>query len=282
MKKNWEYYDYCHNPYVPIKPVKGKLSSDLIFQNSLLHSTYQKDFLNVSKRLQDSLGPWNTVWGVKWDNRHLTWELYFYNNGRKDPRKKVEHVLKTLRSHFKIPEFADISIENQPYLMFSIDLSDAILKSRQIKNVHLYMEGRSGISQGTSYCWGQDGIVFENYYDFYLMPQEAKPFIYKIKQGVFFAKDRVALLKHVLIRKLMSCHKICVAHKKNTDGIYFSRVNVDQLLYFLEFFAYPSHILDFMKSNKVKFNHLLYDVAFDCALGPQGPVFSKSSYYNVF
>lgn len=282
MKKNWKYYDYCHNPYVPIRPVVDKSSSDLIFKNSLQQSPYQKDLLTIMNKLRDSLGPWSTVWGVKWDRKNITWELYFYDNGRKDPCKKVENVLKTLRSYFKIPEFKDIGIAKQSYFMFSIDFSDSILKSRQIKNVHLYMEGRSGVSQGNSYCWGPDGIVFENYYDFYLMPQEAKQLIYKIKQSIFLGPNSLSFLKMDLVRKLMSCHKICVAHKKNTDGVYFSRVNVDQLLYFLEYFSYPNYIVDFVKSHKNKLDHLLYDVAVDFFLGPKGPIFSKSSYYNVF
>lgn len=282
MKKIWKYYDYCHKPYMPVTSPRGRLSSDVLLQNSLLQSPCRKPFELIIKKIRDAIGPWNTVWGVKLDRNTVIWELYFYNRRIKDPRMTIASVLKVLRSHFKIPAFVDIDIESQPYFMFSVDLSDDIFRSQQIDGVHLYTGGRSGIFQGNSYYWGYDGMLFENHYDFFHMPREMAQFIDKVKQSVFLAKDNVSFLAHDLVRQLMPCHTICVAHKKNKDGIYFSRVNVDQLLYFLENFSYPAHITDFCRSHKEKLDHLLYDVAFDCTLGPKGPIFSKSSYYSIF
>jgi hypothetical protein len=222
------------------------------------------------------------VWGVKLENSTLTWELYFYNQRVMDPRMTVEGLLKLLHSYFKIPAFVEIGIERQPYRMFSIDLSDDIFRSKQINNVHLYMQGRPGIYEGNSYYWGYDGMHFENHIEFFRMPQEVGQFIRKIKHSVFLTKDSVSFLKHDLIRELMPCHRICFAHKRNKDCIYFSRVNVDQLLYFLEHFSYPNHMADFIRSHKEKLDHLLYDVAVECTLGTKGFVFCKSSYYGVF
>ena len=281
MTKTWEYYDYCHNPYLPIISPRGKFSSDVLLHNSLLQSVYQKPFVLIIKKIRDAIGPWNTVWGVKLD-RTVMWELYFYNHRVMDSHRKATSLLKVLYSYFKIPALVEIGIECQPYFMFSVDLSDSIFKSKLINSVHLYTEGRLGVSQGNSYYWGHDGMYFENHYDFFRMPQEVEQFIYKIKKSVVFAKAGTSFLEHGLVRQLLPCYKICVAHKKNADGIYFSRVNVVQLLYFLEYFSYPDHIVDFVRSHKKKLDHLLYDVAFDCVFGPKGPVFSKSSYYSVF
>ena len=282
MKKSWEYYDYCHNSYVPVISPHGKLSSNVLLENSLMQSVNQKFFLSIIKRIKTAVGPWNTVWGIKLDGKNIEWELYFYNYGRKDPRLTATRILKVLRSFFKIPVFADIGIESQPYFTFSVDLPEGVLKTKQMGGVHLYTEGRDQVSQGNSYYWGSEGLSFENHYDFFRMPQEARLFVHKVKQSIFLAKDSTAFLKHDLVKRLCPCHKICVAHKKNKEGLYFSRVNVGQLLYFLEFFAYPQPIVNFVKTNEKRLDHLLYDVAFDCTLGPQGIVFGKSSYYNVF
>ncbi|MDP2653392.1 MAG: hypothetical protein Q8Q08_05105 [Candidatus Omnitrophota bacterium] len=282
MKKIWKYYDYCHNPYMPIDSPRGRLSSDSLLYNSLLHSACQKAFRSIIKKIRDAIGSWNTVWGVKWGCNALTWELYFYNHRVRNPRKTAPNLLKVLRSYFHVPPFVEIDIKHQPYFMFSVDLSDDIFGFKQIDGVHLYTEGRPGISQGNSYYWGHDGMYFENHYDFFRMPKETESFVHKVGHSLVLGKNRGSVLGHSLVRQLMPCYTICVAHKKNNDGIYFSRVNVDQLLYFLEHFSYPAHIVDFVRSRKEKLDHLLYDVAFDCALGPQGPVFSKSSYYSVF
>jgi hypothetical protein len=80
----------------------------------------------------------------------------------------------------------------------------------------------------------------------------------------------------------MPCQVLFIAYKKNKDGIYFSRVKVDQLLCFLEYFSYPGYIVNFIRTHKEQLDHLLYDVAFDCAIGPKGLIFGKSSYYGVF
>jgi len=282
MKKTWKYYDYCHEPYLPIAPVRGKLSSEALLNNSLLQSSCQKPFLAIIKRIKDAIGPWNTVWGVKLEAGRLTWEVYFYNHGIVDPHKTVGSLFKVLRLYFKIPAFAEIGIERLPYFMFSVDLSDDVFRSKQISNTHLYIESRSGESQGNSYYWGPDGTHLENHFEIFTMPGELDGLIHKVKNSVFLAKDSVAFLKNDLVKQLMPCHKVCVGNKTRKDGFYFSRVNVVQLLYFLKYFSYPEHIVDFVRSRQEKLDHLLYDVAFDVTLGPRGFDLSKSSYYGVF
>ena len=282
MKKQWEYYDYRHFPYKPPISTRGKLSSDIILSNSLLPSIYKGPFSQIKDKIRDAIGPWNTVWGVKLDRGAVTWELYFYSHGVMDSPSTLASLLKALRSYFKIPTTVRTGIECQPYVMFSIDLSDGIFKSRQIKNFHFYIEGKPGISHGNSYYWGLDGMYFENYYHFYRVPQEMVRFIDQVKHSKVLGKAYLPFLKHDLVKKLMTCYSICVAQKKNKDGVYFSRVNIAQLLFFLEYFSYPSYILNFIKSHKKELDHLLYDVAFDCTLGPKGLEFGKSSYYGIF
>lgn len=282
MKKLWKYYDYGFDPYDPIAPVQGKLSSEDLLYNSLQASAYQKTFLLLVRRIKDAIGSWKTVWGVKLGRFNVTWEFYFYNHRDWDSRRTVECLLKVFRSCFKMSEFVDIGIEHQPYFMFSVDLSDKVFESNRIDGIHLYTQGRKGIFQGNSYYWGHRGIELENHYDFYLVREETNQFIDKLKQSVVFGKYVDAFLQHELVRQLLPCYRICVANKRKTDAIYFSRVNVSQLIFFLEYFSYPGHIIDFVVSREKKLNHLLYDVAFDCIFSSRGPVFCKSSYYGIF
>lgn len=282
MKKTQTYYDYCLELYEPIADVEGKFSSDALLENSLEKNDYQKEYLSLTQKVRNQVGLWNTVWGTKLESGTLYWELYFYNHGTKEPQNTVTSLLDVFRAYFEVDEFLDIDVENQPYFMFSIDLNDEIFKSKRINGVNLYMQGRKGIFQGNSYYWGREGVQFENHYDFYLARKEAEQFIDKLKQSVVFGKHTVSFLKNELVRKLLPCHRICVANKKNSDGVYFSRVNVYQLIPFLEYFSYPAHIVNFVRSNAERLDHLLYDVAFDVTFGPKGFAFGKSSYYGVF
>jgi hypothetical protein len=194
----------------------------------------------------------------------------------------VTNILKVLSPYFKIPAFMTSRIDAQPYFVFSIDFNDDVFRARSIGSVHLYIQENREVHQGNSCHWGHDGMYGENGYVFFQIPQEKKQFINEVKHSSIWGPESEFFLKHEVVRHLMPCYKICVAHKKGKDGIYFSRVNVDQLLYFLKYFSYPDHIVDFVGSHKGKLDHLLYAVAFDCSLGSKGLEFGKSSYYGVF
>ena len=237
---------------------------------------------SLKKEIRDQISPWNTVWGAKLENGALHWELYFYNHGIKESHRTVTSLLKVLRAYFEVPAFIDIDVENQPYFMFSVDFSDRIFKSNKIDHVNLYIQGRLGTSQANSYYWGEGGTRFENHFEFFRQPKERRQMIHKIKDSIFLVKGPISFLKLDLVRHLMPCYQICVGQKSNKDGIYFSRINVHQLLYFLEYFSYPDHIVGFVKSHSERLDHLLYDVAFDLTFGPKGFAFGKSSYYGVF
>ena len=66
------------------------------------------------------------------------------------------------------------------------------------------------------------------------------------------------------------------------NTVYFSGVNVDQLLVFLNRLAYPAEIIRFVQENRGKLDHLLYDVGFDYVARGAGLEFVKSGYYGVF
>lgn len=282
MNTPWEYYDYCLDAYSPISPVQGKLSSNVLLENSFTNSPHEKTLQLLVECIRERIGLWNTVWGVKLQNKALHWELYFYNHGQKEPHNRVSNVLKIFRSLFEVPAFVEIDVEKQPYFMFSVDLSDRSLRTRRIEHVHLYTQGRLGTDQANSYYWGVDGLHFENHCEFFRQPKERRELLHKIKNSVFLVHDPFSFLRHDLVKFLMPCYQVCISQKTDKDGLYFSRVKIQQLLYFLDYFAYPKHIVDFVRSHSAELDHLLYDVAFDITLGPKGFKFGKSSYYGVF
>ncbi len=282
MGKLLKYYDYCHEAYEPLTACRKKLSSDRLFYNSLEGSSDRKAFLRLFKKIRQEVGPWNTVWGVKWARGQISWELYFYNHGIKDSPVSVTHLLRILSSYFKVLSFKAIDVERIPYFMVSVDLGDDVFQMKAINGIHLYTPGRQGVLQGASYHLIQGGCVFENHYDFYHIPAEEEQLVYHVRQNLILSSGNAAILRHVLVKALMRCGRICVAHKKEREGLYFSRVNVRQLIVFLEWFGYPEHIVSFFREQQARLDHLLYDVAFDCALRAGKLVFDKSSYYSVF
>jgi hypothetical protein len=75
---------------------------------------------------------------------------------------------------------------------------------------------------------------------------------------------------------------IVVANKQNNDGVYFSRINVDQLVFFLKRLGYPDEMCQFVEAHRSELDHLLYDVGFDYRMEGDVMVILKSGYYGVF
>jgi hypothetical protein len=81
---------------------------------------------------------------------------------------------------------------------------------------------------------------------------------------------------------LRTCQTIVVANKQARDGVYFSRVNVKQLLYFLRRMDYPASHIDMVERHQASLDHLLFDVGFDYSMQGRDLKIVKSAYYGVF
>ena len=66
------------------------------------------------------------------------------------------------------------------------------------------------------------------------------------------------------------------------DTVYFSEVNVDQLLLFMRRLDYPAGLVGFVEENRAKLDHLLFDVGFDYRVENGDLRIIKSGYYGVF
>jgi hypothetical protein len=64
--------------------------------------------------------------------------------------------------------------------------------------------------------------------------------------------------------------------------VYFSGVDVQQLLFFLKRLAYPEGLVSFVRQNLANFDHLLFDVGFDYRMEGGRLSILKSGYYGVF
>jgi hypothetical protein len=82
--------------------------------------------------------------------------------------------------------------------------------------------------------------------------------------------------------ELRECHTICLANKRTCDTIYFSGVNIDQLLFFLSWQQYPEAYRQFVEERHHELDHLLYDVGVDYRANNGTIEFVKHGFYGVF
>jgi hypothetical protein len=300
-----QYYNYCWWPYLPVAPTEGKWRAV-----SLLHQSFEAAGLGepagrLVERIQAEIGQFRTVWGAKWlpesplvtDSRvrlgetasvgfakpqagALAWEFYFYDYQRRERQVSATRVLNAIRP--LLP--CDVQVnEALPYFMFSLDVNREFLSGgRDLDIVHMYI-GNPGsrVSSGIAYAVTPTGTTLENFYFFFDAKRDLREAAEKIYCSAHVDASLIDL-DRLLIPVLRDCHTICIANKQKNDTVYFSGINVEQLLFFLKMLRYPPALVGFIEDNRGKLDHLLYDVGFDYVARGSTLHFVKSGYYGVF
>lgn len=274
------YYNYCWWPYQPVAPTEHKLRPvSLLFQSFEVAGADPRAF-EVVEAVREALGPFRTVWGTKWVGGRVAWEFYFYDYGRREREVSVTRVLDAVRPH--LPCAVRVN-ERLPYFMFSLDVvADPGGGLRGLDEIHLYV-GNPGstVSSGIAYAMRPEGATLENFYFFFDARKDLKEAAGKILCSPHVDATQIPI-DWLLWPELARCHTICVANKRRNDTVYFSGVDVDQLLFFLKRLQYPTEIIGFVEQNRAKLDHLLYDVGFDYITRGDELRVVKSGYYGVF
>jgi hypothetical protein len=121
----------------------------------------------------------------------------------------------------------------------------------------------------------------KNFYFFFDAKRDADEIEGKLRSSAYIADEDFDVAR-VLWPELRECQTIVVANKPDRDGVYFSRIDVEQLLFFLRRLGYPEQHIRFVEQNRSRLDHLLYDVGFDYRLEGRELKLLKSAYYGVF
>jgi hypothetical protein len=139
----------------------------------------------------------------------------------------------------------------------------------------------SSVSSGVAYGLRRDSTTLENYYFFFDARRQIDEVAAKIFCSPYADATRINA-DQILWPQLRTCRTICVANKRQNDTVYFSGVNVAQLLFFLKTLQYPPEIIHFVEEHRSKLDHLLYDVGFDYVTEGTSVRIVKSGYYGIF
>lgn len=273
-------YDYCLWEYPPRAPALGKWhASNLLFQ-SFAAAGLQDVLMPVCDAIRAAIGDHQTVWGIKYAANKVSWEFYFYDYARLERKVSIAVILEAL-SPFVQCDF--VMSESRPYFMFSLDLDASWRKTgAQLKELNVYMGNESSyVSSGLSYSLTAQGLLFENLYNFYDAVHERDAAIEKLMCTAHLDLPNFPL-SQLMLPELADCGVLVVANKRECDGIYFSRIGVDQLLWFMSEMRYPALLRDYILNNRDQLDHLSFDVGLDYRWQDGRVVFHKTAYYGVF
>lgn len=270
-----QYFNYCWWPYEPIAPTAGKLRPSSLLWHSFDLAGIRREAEPFVRALQAEVGEFRTVYGVKWLGNRWAWEFYLYDYERRERRVSLSAVLDLLRNFADVDLVADESI---PYFMFSFDLDRALFRRERTLDVaHLYL-GNPGsrVSSGIAYELTRQHCRLENFYFFFDAQTMLQDAAAKVMCSAQIDTTNTNV-NSILRPELNQCHTICIANKAHHDTAYFSGVNVDQLLFFLNWQQYPARMVEFVVEHRERLDHLLYDVGYDYNRAGT----EKSGFYGV-
>lgn len=271
------YFDYCLEPYAPRRPPAGKLRSENLLWHALRLAGVESAFEAPLRALQASLGRDMIVWGIKHDGARFFFELYIYDPQHEEPRARYAGLQETLAPWLRLTPSPSPAI---PTMMVSFDLDDAVAGSGVIEEANLYLTGTPR-HEGRSYAARGDTLELRNHYRFLEPKREVDQVLALLRSSAFIDYREPRTLAQVLIPELFACKRICVAKKRACDGLYFSGVDVDQLLFALRRFAWPSAFTTLVQNVVADLDHLYFDVGVDVAQ-PNGEItYPKTSIYGT-
>src|SRR5262249_28121961 len=140
------YFDYCLQPYDPLRDPRGKLRSEALLWNSLDLAGAPPSLDAALRAVQAHAGRDMTVVGVKHRQGRIWWELYFYDRLKEDADVRASSIIDAVSPWFHVRPRPRESI---PYFMFSFDVHPDTAESGSVDVVNLYLpyyEGQGGRS----------------------------------------------------------------------------------------------------------------------------------------
>lgn len=269
--------DFCLWPYVRPQPVshhssrQSKIFFDFIGRDRNMQML-EKLFVNV----MHANGAFNTVWGLKFEDNRLSAELYFYDYERRNRRIQPLDLLRSSQ----IPVATNLEIcENSDFFMWSFSVEQGF---DLVESIDIYCDGTGGtVSGGTCYSISGSGTILKNLYYFFNSGTDQEAIRRQIEASARFRgwkKFPVYLLPN------SGAEEIYVfALKRYCDGIYLSRVNLENIIRIFEIASPQAEMIKYLHENRNEFDHHLFDIGFDLETNSQGILVpGKFAIYGIF
>jgi len=273
--------DFCLWPYEPPRlPSKGALRSSALLFQSFAVAGVSEHMLAICDAIKDRFGLFKTVWGIKYAGEQLSWEFYFYDYLRADRRLGVGDFMDATKNQLR---YSFVPDDSNPYFMFSVEIDDRHAQGEiPIDQIDIYI-GNPGSEVSSGICYGLSakGYEMRNFYFFFDAIQHQNDIRNKVLESTRLPYGKVKI-DNIIWPEMNGVQTIVVANKRYIDGMYFSRITIDQLILFLEKLKYPVELREFMIEQHEALGHHLFDVGYDFLPDKDSDVrYLKGSYYGI-
>ena len=280
MRPGDPYFNYCHWSYQPPKPGVGTLRPSTLLFRAIAEMPHGEWVCETVRTIQRGIGDFRSVYGIKQIAGQWALEVYIYDYARQDRVVSIHRLVTACGGQLRLPKTVNPEI---PYFMFSFDLTEqAAANHGTMDSVHVYIGNPgSDVSSGIAYEFTRHCRQLENFYFFFDAQRHQKEIVDKLKCSVF-SESWSLPIEQLYRPELTNCHTICLANKRTCDTIYFSGIDVEQLLFFLNWQQYPADFVQFINERQSHLDHLRYDVGIDYIVNNGRVEFLKHGIYGVF
>ncbi len=270
--------DFCQWPYEPwTAPTPDGLRQEAILNHALKLLDTSGKTQKIIKDIQQQVGQFNTVWGLKSQGDRASIELYFYDYERDKRRINYTEIKNAM------PEFFDPELhinEDIPFFMWSMEINPQA--PDRISEIDIYCNGAGGtISGGECFTLSKSGCEFKNLYSFFEIPRDAQIAVETLTSGPRLAG--LAAFPAQIYPGASQEEVYVVARKRHNDAVYLSRMPLHCTISILETVHFSKPILDFVKEQEKSLQHHRFDVGIDFIVGPEANMkITKSGLYGIF
>ncbi len=272
------YRDFCLWDYAPAAAPEGKLRAAGLLWEALAYMQAPAFFAEALHGLRAEFGQGAVVWGLKHAAGAVSLELYFYDYARLDRQVSIERIRQALSPWIECDVPAPPGC---PYFMVSLDLDAQVAASRRIPALNVYLGNPgSSVSSGMSCEVTAAGIEMRNIYNFFDADNEGTAIRRKIVES---ARLDLRHYRHSMLLwpEMAGTKTVVVANKRAADGLYYTRLRVGQLLWFLRRTGFPEPLVAAIESRAGRLDHLLFDGGFDFRMAEGRMEITKSAYYAL-
>jgi hypothetical protein len=267
--------DYVLAPYPPLVDPRGGLAAVNLLHESFALAGVEAEGAAVIARLRAQLGHGRVVWGVKHAAGALGWELYVYDPGQERPEAAPARVLAALADRVAPPTLPRGSLAHH---MWSLELDRAALATGRGARLTFYVNGADAPGASRSYAVDDDGrLALANLYTFHDPRRAPHAILARLRASVHLAGAPHGVAA-VIAPGLHRCRRLCVAHKRHADGLYFAGVDTDLTVQFLLAHGWPAPLVTYLDQRRARFAHLAWDLGLDVHAGADGaPIIARTA-----
>ena len=259
-------------PY-PVKNLKSySLNSSRLLKDTFKLFKVSEKFVTVFNNLALVRSNYHNSWKINYDSNKLSYDI----NCHTDPnvfKDDINYTLSVVNDNIRVRQ--ELTNIKKPMDIYSFKLGNQITTLKTI-NFTSNKGGELGIYDGNE----MKQIGSFNLY-----------FSKKVKNSITHYDNIASFLeKENLIKYQKSIFKFkmprfSITTNKMFDGTYeiiYSGLKIDSFVSFLKDFKYPKVLLDYLKKNNDKYNHLYFDVGYKFKILNQQVKFTGSSFYGNF